>query len=68
MNPDPVVDAVVFAKYVAKSIGTGFGAEGLNIGMDPTVSQRLGVDRDSFDRICLQTFNWLSDLRRTVAA
>ena len=67
-DPDPVVDAVVFANYIAKSIGTGLGAEGLNIGMDPTVSQRLGVDRDSFDRICLQTFNWLKDLRRAVAA
>lgn len=67
-TPDPVVDAVVFANYVAKSIGTGLGAEGLNIGMDPTVSQRLGVDRDSFDRICLQTFNWLTDLRHSVAA
>ena len=68
LEPEPVVDAVVFANYVAKSIGTGLGAEGLNIGMDPKVSQRLGVDRDSFDRICLQTFNWLNDLRRTVAA
>lgn len=67
-NPEPVVDAVVFANYVAKSIGTGLGAEGLNIGMDPTVSQRLGVDRDSFDRICLQTFNWLKDLRHSIAA
>lgn len=68
VTPDPVVDAVVFANYVAKSIGTGLGAEGLNISMDPTVSRRLGVDRDSFDRICLQTFNWLHDLRSTVAA
>ena len=68
VNPDPVVDAVVFANYVAKSIGTGLGAEGLNIGMDPKVSQRLGVDRDSFDRICLQTHNWLKDLRQTLAA
>ncbi len=67
-NPEPVVDAVVFANYVAQSIGTGIAAEGLNIGMDPTVSQRLGVDRDSFDRICLQTFNWLKDLRHSIAA
>ena len=67
-DPDPVVDAVVFANYIAKSIGTGLGAEGLNIGMDPTVSHRLGVDRDSFDRICLQPFNGLKDLRRAVAA
>ena len=68
VEPDPVIDAVVFANYVAKSIGTGLGAEGLNIGMDARVSKRLGVERDSFDRICLQTFNWLNDLRRTIAA
>lgn len=65
---NPVIDAVVLANYVAKSISTGLGAEGLNIGMDVTVSRRLGVDRDSFDRICLQTFNWLSDLKRAIAA
>lgn len=68
VDPDPIVDAVVFANYVAKSIGTGLGAEGLNIRMDPAVSSRLGVDRDSFDRICLQTWTWLGDLRRAVAA
>ncbi len=68
VNPEPIIDAVVFANYVAKSIGTGLGAEGLNIGMDPKVSQRLGVDHPTFDRICLQTFNWLTDLRHTIAA
>lgn len=65
---NPVIDAVVFANYVAKSISTGLGAEGLNIGMDMSVSKRLGVDRNAFDRICLQTFNWLTDLKRAIAA
>ena len=66
--PSPLTDAVVFANYVAKSIGTGLGAEGLNIAMDPAVSARLGVNHQQFDRVCLQTWEWLKDLRKTVAA
>jgi putative nucleotidyltransferase with HDIG domain len=67
-NPDPLTDAVVFANYVAKAIGTGLGAEGMNIKMDQAVSARLGVNHVQFDRICLQTFDWLQDLKKTVAA
>lgn len=68
VTPTPLIDAVVFANYVAKSIGTGLGAEGLNMRMDPEVSSRLGVHHDSFDRICLQTWAWLKDLRKSMAA
>lgn len=67
-SPDTLVDTMVFANYVAKSVGTGLGAEGLNIRMDPAVSDRLGVHYDSFDRICLQTWSWLNDLRKSMAA
>jgi HD-like signal output (HDOD) protein len=67
-HPTPLIDAVVFANYVAKSIGTGLGAEGLNIRMDAAVSARFGVSHASFDRICLQTWTWLTDLRQSVAA
>ena len=68
LSPDAMVDTMVFANYVAKSVGTGLGAEGLNIRMDPKIFNRLGVRHDSFDRTCLQTWTWLKDLRRSIAA
>jgi hypothetical protein len=65
---DTLGDAIVFANYVAKTVGTSLGAEGMNARIHAGVCERLGVHHDSFDRICLQTWAWLTDLRRTVAA
>lgn len=58
----PVLDAVVIANVVAKTIETGLGAEGLNFAVDPGSYQRLGVDFATFGRVCLQTDSWLREV------
>lgn len=51
----PVLDAVVLANLVAKTVGTGLGAEGLNFTVDASCHRRLGLTFESFGRICLAT-------------
>ena len=60
-----VLDAVVLANVVAKTIETGLGAEGLNFAVDAASYTRLGVDFDTFGRVCLLTDSWLRELTRT---
>ncbi len=62
-----VLDAVVVANVVAKSIGTGLGAEGLNFSFDVASAARLGLDFRAVARVCLRTDNWLRELRATAA-
>jgi putative nucleotidyltransferase with HDIG domain len=56
-------DAVVVANLVAKSIGVGLGAEGMNFNVDPGLSQRLGLSFPGFSRVCIQTAAWLKEIR-----
>jgi putative nucleotidyltransferase with HDIG domain len=58
-NPTVVLDAVVLANVVAKTIGIGLGAEGLNFTVDVGSYRRLGVDFATFGRVCLQADAWL---------
>lgn len=58
-----VLDAVVVANLVAKTIEVGLGAEGLNFPVDASVFRRLSIDFSTFGRICLQTDQWLRELR-----
>jgi putative nucleotidyltransferase with HDIG domain len=58
-----VLDAVVTANFVAKTIGVGLGMEGLNLHVDMECPQRLGLDFESFGRVCLQTTTWLDEVR-----
>jgi putative nucleotidyltransferase with HDIG domain len=60
----PVVDAVVTANFVAKTIGVGLGGEGLNLRVDMECPRRLGLDFDAFCRVCVQTTSWLDDIRQ----
>lgn len=50
-----ILDAVVLANLVAKTLGIGLGAEGLNMRVDERCYQRLGLDFRAFCRICAQT-------------
>ncbi|MGE3844513.1 MAG: HDOD domain-containing protein [Vicinamibacterales bacterium] len=61
-QPAPVLDAVIMANLVAKTIETGLGAEGLNFTIDPAVHTRLGMTFDMFGRTCLETLQWLREL------
>ena len=54
-----VLDAVVLGNAVAKTIGIGLGAEGLNFEVDLGSYRRLGVDFAAFGRVCLQTDAWV---------
>jgi putative nucleotidyltransferase with HDIG domain len=64
-DPDPMLDAVVLANVVAKSIGMELGAEGLNYKSDIAgAKQRIGLSTDGFDRVCIQTSEWAVDLKK----
>jgi len=60
-----VIDAVVTANLVSKTIGMGLGAEGLNLKVDMSCPKRLGLDFESFSRVCVQTTMWLDEIRET---
>jgi putative nucleotidyltransferase with HDIG domain len=59
----PVLDAVVVANFVAKTLGVGLGAEGFNFALEAQSAERLGLDTPSFGRVCLRTEEWLTALR-----
>ena len=59
-----VLDVVALANLVAKVLGVGLGAEGFNFTMDSVCGKRLGVDFTVFGRACLQTMDWLRELRQ----
>jgi putative nucleotidyltransferase with HDIG domain len=63
-NPTPLLDAVMLANLIAKSIGVGLGAEGLNLLTDTAHQrERLGLSQEAFERACAQTFVWLESVK-----
>ena len=62
-DPDPTIDAVMLANLVAKTIGTGLGAEGMNFEIDLQAPRRLGIDNYAFDRVALRTSIRLNALK-----
>jgi putative nucleotidyltransferase with HDIG domain len=62
-HPNPTVDAVIIANLVAKAVGTGLGAEGMDLRLDEHVNRRLKLDFAGFSRVCIVTMNWLKDLK-----
>lgn len=59
----PALDAVVVANLTAKAVGTGLGAEGMDIRLDEEAAARLKLDFTGFSRICMQTMLSLKDLK-----
>ncbi len=57
-----LLDTVMLANLVAKMVGAGLGAEGLNFGVSATVHERLSLDFEAFARICLATQEGVRDL------
>ena len=57
-----LLDAVMLANVVAKMVGAGLGAEGLNFGVSATLHERLSLDFEVFARICLTTQENIRDL------
>ncbi|MGE3273979.1 MAG: HDOD domain-containing protein [Vicinamibacterales bacterium] len=64
-DPDALVDTVILANLVAKSIGVGLGAEGLNLRIDPGLARRLSVDFTTFSRVCMQAAAWMKELQES---
>lgn len=60
----PVLDTVIIANLVAKTMATGLGAEGLNFRVDENVSRRLSLEFKSFCRICSRVEDQISQLRQ----
>jgi putative nucleotidyltransferase with HDIG domain len=58
----PVLDTVVLANIVAKMVGAGLGAEGLNFTVDPAVHQRLAITFDLVAKLCLTTQDGIREL------
>lgn len=61
-DPNPTLDAVVLANVVAKTVGVGLGAEGLNLEVDPGFAERLGFRFDGFARLVSRTATGLQEL------
>jgi putative nucleotidyltransferase with HDIG domain len=59
----PTLDAVVLANLAAKTVGTGLGAEGMDIRLDDRCQRRLKLDFAGFSRVCVQTMVWLKELK-----
>lgn len=59
----PALDAVVVANLVAKALGTGLGAEGMNMRVDERCHRRLGLGFAGFSRVCVQTMWDLKDVK-----
>jgi putative nucleotidyltransferase with HDIG domain len=57
-----LLDTVMLANVVAKMVGCGLGAEGLNFGVSATIHERLSLDFEVFARICLTTQDGIRDL------
>lgn len=60
----PVLDTVVMANLVAKTLAAGLGAEGLDFRVDENVRVRLGLEFKSFCRICSRVEEQIGQVRR----
>jgi putative nucleotidyltransferase with HDIG domain len=64
VDPTPMLDTLMLSNMVAKTIGVGLGAEGLNLEVDGGILRRMGFRFDDFARICSRTTSLMEDLQR----
>jgi len=62
-DSSPVLDTVIMANWVAKTIGVGLGAEGLNFQVDEGVAKRLGFRHPEFIQICSRVADLMEELK-----
>jgi HD-like signal output (HDOD) protein len=60
----PTLDAVILANLVAKTLGTGLGAEGMNFSLDTHSAQRQGIGFAGFCRVCARTSLRIEELKQ----
>lgn len=63
VEASPLLDAVMVANMVAKTIGAGLGAECVNLPNDPEVLRRLGMGFPDFSRLCSGVISKAGELR-----
>lgn len=68
IDPSPMLDTVVLANAVAKTLGVGLGAEGMNVMMDGGCLKRLGLHYNDFGRLCSEVLTKMEGLQRLYAA
>jgi putative nucleotidyltransferase with HDIG domain len=59
----PMLDAVMMANWVAKTVGVGVGAEGMNFNVDKRVSKKLGFRHKDFIAICSTVADLMDDIK-----
>lgn len=62
-EPTRMIDTVQLANLVAKNLGVGLGAEGMNFKFDLGTSDRLEIDCADFAGICRQTNERMAAVR-----
>lgn len=62
-EPTRMGDTVQLANLVAKNLGAGLGAEGMNFQFDLGTPDRLGLDCADFAGICRQTYERMAAVR-----
>jgi putative nucleotidyltransferase with HDIG domain len=51
-EPDQCTDMVMVSNIIAHAMGEGLGYEGMSVSIDDDVTQRIGIRREDFERIC----------------
>jgi HD-like signal output (HDOD) protein len=65
-EPSLMLDAVMQANLIAKTIGFGIGADGMMLSVDPPgCKERIGLTAEGFERVCTQTEAWVRDLKQS---
>jgi HD-like signal output (HDOD) protein len=59
----PTLDGVVLGNLIAKTLGAGLGAEGMNFEVDPALPARQGLDLATFCRVCAGTAQKMERLK-----
>ncbi len=68
VDPTPMIDTVILSNVVAKTMGVGLGAEGLNLHAPSDCLKRLGFHYKEFAHICSRTLTQMEDLKQLYPA
>jgi putative nucleotidyltransferase with HDIG domain len=61
-EPGAILDTLVLSNLVAKTVGVGLGAEGMNLEVDADLRRRMGFRFEDFGRICSRTATGMEEL------
>jgi putative nucleotidyltransferase with HDIG domain len=63
LDPTPMTDCVMLSNIVAKTVGVGVGAEGMNMYADQGCMRRLGLGFNTFGKICSEVMTLMDGLK-----